>query len=291
VRILASTHQTNSYIVLGHRLRLGSELPASRGAGAVQAQRYHHAGSQEKPNIQLSTAETCYRALPRGLSSIRSNAVVPPSLVLGPLARGAGPGCQNLRTWSFSRSQQRGFALQDSTPWDSRQLDRSPAPTEELLLSVSSVLLTMFIPGLPFAALPCAAWPNAAGVYRHHRLPVTSRPSVPLPLTSTAYAHPSSPAAASKQFHVVHPAIATAAVPRSRCIPPFPPHRICTLPDLAQNPHRAFHQPGSAPLSAAGGTLLLRRVSRYVTRDESRQPPPDISRPPCHVLPPCYPDS
>jgi hypothetical protein len=75
---------TNSHIGLRHSLRLGSELPSSRGAGAVQAQRYHHAGSQAKPNIQSSTAETCYRALPRPLSSIRSNAVVPPSLVLGP---------------------------------------------------------------------------------------------------------------------------------------------------------------------------------------------------------------
>ena len=53
-----------------------------------------------------------------------------------------------------------------------------------------------------------AGLPNDACVYRHNQSSVTSRPSVPLPLTSTAYAHPS---AASRPFHVaVHAAIASA---------------------------------------------------------------------------------
>jgi hypothetical protein len=71
---------------------------------------------------------------------------------------------------------------------------------------------------MPHHSLPSrpAGLPNAspAYMYTHNQPSVTSPPSVPLPLTSTAYAHPSSPAASSL-FHVVHAAIvsATALVP------------------------------------------------------------------------------
>lgn len=110
-----------------------------------------------------------------------------------------------------------------------------------------------------------AGLPNAARVYRHNQSSVPSRPSVPLPLTSTAYAHPS---AASRPFHVaVHAAIAsaTALVPLDHgALPPFPRHRSCTFPNLAPCAHRPSHQPGSVlatlVCAAASGTSRLRRV-------------------------------
>ena len=50
---------------------------------------------------------------------------------------------------------------------------------------------------------------------------------------------------------------------RSRCAPPFPRHRSCTLPNLAPCPHRPSHQPGSVlatlVCAAASGTSRLRR--------------------------------